>query len=141
MAEADKNAEAYSPISENPFHTAASEPLSTFSIDVDTASYANVRRFLTQNTLPPADAVRIEELLNYFRYEDPAPKGDEPFSVNCEVCASPSSASGTPCCPLPPAKSTPRSQERSADREIPRGRVSEEWARDQACSTDSDPRE
>ena len=64
-------------------------PLSTFSIDVDTASYANVRRFLNQNALPPADAVRIEELVNYFPYDYPAPTGDEPFSVNVEVARCP----------------------------------------------------
>ena len=60
---AEPNTEAYDKIVDNPFHRAASEPLSTFSIDVDTASYANVRRFLSQNMLPPKDAVRIEEML------------------------------------------------------------------------------
>ena len=70
----------------NPFVKVAGETaLSTFSIDVDTASYANVRRFLTQGTLPPKDAVRIEELINYFRYDYPQPKGDDPFSVNMEM--------------------------------------------------------
>jgi Ca-activated chloride channel family protein len=65
------------------------DPLSTFSIDVDTASYANVRRFLNQGSLPPADAVRIEELVNYFRFEYPQPRGSEPFSVTTEVAACP----------------------------------------------------
>src|SRR5207244_3131851 len=64
---------------------------STFSIDVDTASYANVRRFLTQNLLPPKDAVRIEELLNYFPYNDPPPPpaSAEPFAVHVEVAGCP----------------------------------------------------
>ena len=65
--------EAYDLIQDNPFLAAAQNPLSTFSIDVDTASYANVRRFLVQGQLPPKDAVRIEELLNYFRYDYPEP--------------------------------------------------------------------
>ncbi|MCA1685086.1 MAG: von Willebrand factor type A domain-containing protein, partial [Planctomycetia bacterium] len=70
---------------DNPFVPVAREPLSTFSIDVDTASYANVRRFLNQHTLPPADAVRIEELLNYFPYHGPAPAGEHPLAVNAEI--------------------------------------------------------
>jgi len=65
--EAGPNTEAYETIVDNPLHRVANEPLSTFSIDVDTASYSNVRRFLSQNQLPPRDAVRIEELLNYSR--------------------------------------------------------------------------
>ncbi len=64
----DYNTEAYDKIDENRFHRVADDPLSTFSIDVDTASYSNVRRFLNEGTLPPADAVRIEELINYFRF-------------------------------------------------------------------------
>ncbi|MGP0067031.1 MAG: vWA domain-containing protein [Isosphaeraceae bacterium] len=91
-AEAERaSTEAYNPIVENPFRAAASEPLSTFSIDVDTASYANVRRFLTQNTLPPRDAVRIEELLNYFPYNDapPADSSPDPFAVHVEVAGCP----------------------------------------------------
>ena len=62
------NTEAYDKIDENKFRRVSDDPLSTFSIDVDTASYSNVRRFLNQGTLPPADAVRIEELINYFRF-------------------------------------------------------------------------
>ena len=81
--------EAYDRIQDNPFLAAAQNPLSTFSIDVDTASYANVRRFLTQGRLPPKDAVRIEELLNYFRYDYPEPTGDEPFSVTTELAPCP----------------------------------------------------
>jgi len=74
--------EAYDLIQDNPFLAAAQNPLSTFSIDVDTASYANVRRFLVQGQLPPKDAVRIEELLNYFRYDYPEPRGETP-SAKC----------------------------------------------------------
>ncbi len=76
--------EAYDRIHDNVFLAAATNPLSTFSIDVDTASYANVRRFLAGGRLPPKDAVRTEELLNYFRYDYPEPIGDEPFSVTTE---------------------------------------------------------
>ena len=89
VAEAKVEAEAYDPIRDNPFHSAKAEPLSTFSIDVDTASYANVRRFLNQNAMPPKDAVRIEEMVNYFAYDDPSPTGDEAFSVNVEVAGCP----------------------------------------------------
>ena len=92
-AEADTeerfSTESYNPIHESGFVAVADEPLSTFSIDVDTASYSNVRRFLQNGELPPADAVRIEELINYFSYDDPAPTGDEPFSVNVEVAGCP----------------------------------------------------
>ncbi|MDR3633794.1 MAG: VWA domain-containing protein [Isosphaeraceae bacterium] len=87
--EQDGGTESYKPITENRFTRVSAEPLSTFSIDVDTASYANVRRFLTQNQLPPADAVRIEELLNYFPYDDPPPTGDDPFSVRVELAGCP----------------------------------------------------
>jgi Ca-activated chloride channel homolog len=79
------NTESYDFIQDNSFLTAAENPLSTFSIDVDTASYSNVRRFLSQNTLPPKDAVRIEELINYFTYDYASPQGEDPFSVNLEV--------------------------------------------------------
>lgn len=87
--EADFNTEDYGRITENEFHEAANNPLSTFSIDVDTASYSNVRRFLNQGQLPSADAVRIEELINYFKYSYPEPEGDEPFSISAEVAACP----------------------------------------------------
>jgi Ca-activated chloride channel family protein len=85
------DAETYATIAENPFHPSAAEPLSTFSIDVDTASYANVRRFLAQSQLPPKDAVRIEELLNYFPYDDapPSASGPDPFAVHVEVAGCP----------------------------------------------------
>ncbi|SIO20361.1 Ca-activated chloride channel family protein [Singulisphaera sp. GP187] len=88
-AEKTATAEAYSRIEDNPFLRVTQTPLSTFSIDVDTASYANVRRFLGQGMMPPKDAVRIEELLNYFAYDDPAPTGDAPFSVRVEVAGCP----------------------------------------------------
>ncbi len=80
---------SYEALADNPFQRVSDQPLSTFSIDVDTASYANVRRFLNSNTLPPRDAVRIEELINYFHYDYPAPDGDAPFSSTMEVAACP----------------------------------------------------
>lgn len=83
------NTEGYNAIRENSFLDAKQNPLSTFSIDVDTASYANVRRFLRGETLPPAGAIRTEELLNYFSYNDPQPKDAVPFSVNLEVATAP----------------------------------------------------
>ena len=83
------NTEAYDYISENPFIRVAQEPLATFSIDVDTASYSNVRRFLTMNQLPPKDAVRIEELINYFTYDYPSPTGRHPIASYTEVAAAP----------------------------------------------------
>ena len=76
-------------MAQNPYKSVMQEPLSTFSIDVDTASYANVRRFLTQGTMPPPGAVRIEEMINYFDYDYPPPTGDDPFSVNVEVATCP----------------------------------------------------
>ena len=82
---AEMNREAYSHIAEQSFSPARAEPLSTFSIDVDTASYANVRRFLRDGALPPADAVRIEELVNYFDYDYPKPTENQPFSIYAEV--------------------------------------------------------
>jgi Ca-activated chloride channel family protein len=81
--------ESYAKIDENPFLDAARAPLSTFSIDVDTASYSNTRRFLSAGQLPPKDAVRIEELINYFPYDYPQPTGDAPFSVKAEVADCP----------------------------------------------------
>ncbi len=74
---------------ENPFQSVSNAPLSTFSIDVDTASYALVRRFLNQSQLPPPGLVRVEEMINYFPYHDAPPSGAEPFSVNVEVAACP----------------------------------------------------
>jgi len=79
------NTEAYAHISENRFRRVGTEPVSTFSIDVDTASYSNVRRFLNEGTLPPVDAVRTEELINYFRFGYTDASGDAPFSVTTDV--------------------------------------------------------
>jgi Ca-activated chloride channel family protein len=83
------NTEGYDHIVENPFLKTNDNPLSTFSIDVDAASYANVRRFINQERLPPAGAVRIEELINYFNYNYPQPQNDEPFSINTEISECP----------------------------------------------------
>ncbi len=84
--EPQSNTEDYAKVVENKFRRVRDEPLSTFSIDVDTASYSNVRRFLNQHQKPPRDAVRIEELLNYFPYNDPPPAADseDPFAVRVE---------------------------------------------------------
>ncbi|MDD2941579.1 MAG: VWA domain-containing protein [bacterium] len=79
----------YNSIVENQFKFAKSEPLTTFSVDVDTAAYANVRRHITQGMVPPADAVRIEEMINYFSYNYPEPDSEHPFSVVTEVTRSP----------------------------------------------------
>ena len=81
--------EEYQRTEENRFFLAREDPLSTFSIDVDTASYANVRRFLNGGSLPPPDAVRIEELVNYFTYDYPRPEGDAPFSFTTELSRCP----------------------------------------------------
>ncbi len=83
------NTEAYARIEDNRFLTASGNPLSTFSIDVDAASYSNVRRFLSGGTLPPADAVRLEELVNYFSYTYPDHTGSHPFAVSTDVGSCP----------------------------------------------------
>ena len=85
----DFNREGYDNINENKFLKVADNPLSTFSIDVDAASYSNVRRFLNQGQLPPSGAVRIEEMVNYFKYEYPQPTGKDPFSINTEISDAP----------------------------------------------------
>jgi Ca-activated chloride channel homolog len=85
----DFNTEAYANISDNPFLDSTQNPLSTFSIDVDTASYSNVRRFLDSGKLPPKDAVRIEELVNYFDYDYKGPKDNKPFAANVEITEAP----------------------------------------------------
>lgn len=82
-------AEEYHPIIENNFLSPVASPLSTFSIDVDAASYSNTRRYIEGGALPPVDAVRIEELVNYFNYDYPEPTGDDPFSI----------VTGTAACP------------------------------------------
>ena len=81
--------ESYTAIEESAYKTVRQHPLSTFSIDVDTASYSNVRRFLESGQIPPKDAIRIEEMINYFTYDDPAPVDGRPFSVNTEVAVCP----------------------------------------------------
>jgi Ca-activated chloride channel family protein len=83
------NTEGYSAIDENGFKDVLHNPLSTFSIDVDKASYSNVRRFLNMGQLPPVDAVRIEEMINYFNYDYPEPDGKHPFSVYTELSECP----------------------------------------------------
>jgi Ca-activated chloride channel family protein len=83
------NTEDYANISENGFHKVTDDPLSTFSIDVDAASYSNVRRFLISGQLPPAGAVRTEELINYFKYNYPQPTDKHPFSITTEMSACP----------------------------------------------------
>ncbi len=79
----------YPKYTENEFESTVENPLSTFSIDVDTASYANLRRFLNEGRMPPRAAVRVEEMINYFSYDYPEPKDGEPFSVNMEVASCP----------------------------------------------------
>lgn len=82
--------ERYQHLDDNPVHLAAEQPVSTFSIDVDTGAYANVRRFLNEGQLPPQDAVRVEELINYFDYDYAPPSGREtPFKVSTELAAAP----------------------------------------------------
>lgn len=83
------NTESYDNITDNPFLTVKENQLSTFSVDVDTASYTNIRRFLESNQRPPKGAVRIEELLNYFRYDYPQPAGKDPFACVSEVATCP----------------------------------------------------
>ena len=79
------NTESYRYLPENDFRLVSAAPLSTFSIDVDRASYANVRRFIQSGERPPVDAVRIEEMINYFPYSGEEARGDHPFSVGAEV--------------------------------------------------------
>lgn len=83
------NTEGYSAIEENPFFLASERALSTFSVDVDRASYSNVRRFLNQGTRPPIDAVRIEELVNYFPYDYAEPTGNDPVSITTSIASAP----------------------------------------------------
>lgn len=87
--EPDFNTEEYSAITENSFKSTVSDPLSTFSADVDTASYSNLRRMIRDGDSIPADAVRIEEMINYFRYDYPEPQPGEPFSVTTEIAQCP----------------------------------------------------
>ena len=79
------NTEEYDRIQENGFKSVADTPLSTFSIDVDPASYSNMRRFINRGELPPADAIRTEELVNYFSYDYPKPTGNDPVKITVEA--------------------------------------------------------
>ncbi|MFL7964774.1 von Willebrand factor type A domain-containing protein [Pseudomonas kielensis] len=81
--------EQYEKLPDNPIHSVAETPVSTFSVDVDTGSYANVRRFLNQGSLPPEGAVRLEEMVNYFPYDYALPTDGSPFGVTTEVAPSP----------------------------------------------------
>ncbi len=101
--------DAYDHIRDNPFVLVAQDPRSTFSVDVDTASYSIVRRYLDSGSLPPKDAVRIEELVNYFRYDYAPPTGPHPFAVHMEVAR----------CPWTPAHRLVRIGLKG--RELPRG--------------------
>lgn len=83
------NTEEYNKIDDNVFKMTIDEALSTFSIDVDTASYANIRRYLANNQMPPKDAARIEEMVNYFSYDYPKPEGSDPFSVTTKIAVCP----------------------------------------------------
>jgi Ca-activated chloride channel family protein len=84
-----ESTESYSRVLENKFRTVLETPLSTFSIDVDAASYSNLRRFINNGSLPPADAVRIEEMVNYFDYEYEQPMGNDPINISTEISNAP----------------------------------------------------
>lgn len=84
-----QNRESYKQIEENIFKRVGNAPLSTFSIDVDRAGYSNVRRMINNGQEIPEDAVKIEEMVNYFNYDYPQPTGNDPFSINTEVAATP----------------------------------------------------
>lgn len=86
---ATENREKYQKLNDNPVKLARTDSISTFSLDVDTGSYSNVRRFLNQGQLPPADAVRVEELVNYFSYDYPTALPDHPFAVSTEITRTP----------------------------------------------------
>lgn len=81
--------ESYKPVNENGFLSVAQQPVTTFSVDVDRAAYSNVRRFLNSGQMPPEDAVRIEEMINYFDYDYPQPTGEHPVSITAETTDSP----------------------------------------------------
>lgn len=85
----EERSEEYNGITENGFQIVSTKPLSTFSIDVDNASYSNIRRYLNNGQLPPQDAVKIEEMVNYFGYNYPVPKNNEPFAVFQKIDACP----------------------------------------------------
>jgi Ca-activated chloride channel family protein len=109
-----RSRERYATIKDNAFRRVSAEPLSTFSIDADTASYANTRRFLSAGDLPPADAVRVEEFINYFRFDYPDPAGDQPLAISTELAACPWNSAhrlaliGLKARDLPKAETPPR---------------------------------
>src|SRR5690606_18898613 len=84
-----ENSESYENFAENPFESAQTNPVSTFSIDVDNASYTNIRRFLNNGQTVPKDAVRIEEMINFFKYDYAQPKGKHPFAIHTEYSDAP----------------------------------------------------
>lgn len=85
MAYRERNTESYKKVPENDFMSVRVNPLSTMSVDVDRASYANVRRFINEGQTPPPDAVRVEEMINYFNYQYPQPEGDNPLAIVTEL--------------------------------------------------------
>jgi Ca-activated chloride channel family protein len=85
----DEHTEDYNPFVENPFENPKSEPLSTFSIDVDNASYTNIRRFINNGQEVPKNALRVEEMVNFFKYSYEQPKGEDPFSIQTEYSDAP----------------------------------------------------
>jgi Ca-activated chloride channel family protein len=85
----DYNTESYNAINENGFKNTIDNSLSTFSIDVDAASYSNMRRFIKMGQMPPKDAIRVEEMINYFGYDYPEPKGIDPVSITADVADAP----------------------------------------------------
>ncbi|WAC42151.1 VWA domain-containing protein [Pedobacter sp. SL55] len=89
MSSPIQNSESYAHITENGFKKATDNPLSTFSIDVDAASYSNMRRFINGGNLPPKDAVRIEEMINYFDYNYEQPRGNDPVNIVTEIGTAP----------------------------------------------------
>jgi len=89
VADQEFNTEDYSTINENGFKNPINQPLSTFSIDVDNASYSNIRRFINMGQLPPKDAVRIEEMINYFDFDYKQPTDEKPFAVSAEIATCP----------------------------------------------------
>ncbi len=88
-ADLEENTESYAEFIENPFESPKTAPLSTFSIDVDNASYTNIRRFINNGQPVPKDAVRVEEMMNFFKYKYPQPQDQHPFSINTEYSESP----------------------------------------------------
>ena len=88
MPPSNSNTESYATIQENVFKSVTLNPLSTFSVDVDGASYSNIRRYINGGSLPPIDAVRVEEMINYFDYNYEIPK-KKPFSINTELSYAP----------------------------------------------------